>query len=178
MAQHQLHLGARWIFRVKVYGVMLFLLPFFLSWFFFFLMGIFLGVREPVFVPGMTGLAALFFLLLVAALGEIYARLSYHYWKYEFTTDTVRIERGIIWKRYSSIPYGRIQNVDIHRGIIARLCGFSQVIIQTAGYSTGGSYSPFAEGNIPAVEMAAAEKMRTLLLQKINKRSKGRKQGL
>jgi len=72
----------------------------------------------------------------------------------------------VFWKRYSNIPYERIQNVDVHRGIIARTFGFSSVMIQTAGFSGPAG----AEGNIPAVEMKHAEEIRNFVMKKITSR--------
>ena len=43
----------------------------------------------------------------------------------------------MIWKRYVTIPYDRIQNVDIYRGVLARLLGLSDLNIQTAGTTSG-----------------------------------------
>ena len=92
--------------------------------------------------------------------------MAYKRWFYEFTKEGLKLERGIIWKRYSNIPYERIQNVDVHRGIIARTFGFSSVIIHTAGYSG----QAVAEGNIPAVSVQEAEKLRTFVMNKITKK--------
>ena len=96
---------------------------------------------------------------------EIYARMSYNRWFYEFNDDGLKLERGIIWKRYSNVPYQRIQNVDLHRGIIARMFGFTSILIQTAGYSA----RPYAEGYIPAVDMGQAEKIREFVMKKIKR---------
>lgn len=100
----------------------------------------------------------------------ILAILSYNNWGYEFRKDNLYIKRGIIWKHYSSIPYERVQNVDIVRGVIARLVGFSCLRIQTAGYS--GAVS--AEGSLPALDEKEAEEYRDFLLKFI----KGEKGGL
>ena len=108
------------------------------------------------------------YILVTIIIAEIYARMSYNRWFYSFTEDGLRLERGIIWKRYSNVPYERIQNVDVYRGIIARILGFSSVMIQTAGYS--GTYH--SEGYIPAVNINEAEKIRELVLRKITKSKK------
>jgi len=116
---------------------------------------------------------ALVFTLIV---GEIFARMSYTRWKYEFTQTELKLERGIIWKRYSNIPYERIQNVDLHRGVIARMFGFSTLNIQTAGYASSyGRGLPKSEGHIPAVSTKRAEEIRNFLMKKI---SKGSRSGL
>jgi len=76
----------------------------------------------------------------------------------------------------SNISYERIQNVDITRGILARMLGFSSVNIQTAGYSYTPRGRVASEGYLPAVDMAEAEKIREFVMKKVTKR--GRSQGL
>ena len=78
----------------------------------------------------------------------------------------------MIWKTYSNVPYERVQNVDIRRGIIARIFGFSSVNIQTAGYSgyVRGGYAYGSEGYIPALDMGEAERVRDFLMKRISKR--------
>jgi len=106
-----------------------------------------------------------------------WAKLTYRFWKYEITEDAVRIERGVIWKKYISIPYERIQNVDIYRGVLARILGLSALNIQTAGYSGGGGrYGVLVtpEGNLPGISVDMAEQLRDDLV----KRAKGTRQGI
>lgn len=104
---------------------------------------------------------------------ELFVQLSYTNWGYEFTKGELKVEKGIIWKVYKSIPYERVQNVDIHRGVLARLFGFSTVLIQTAGYSGYSKGGIMAEGYLPAVSVDGAEKIREFVMKKI-----GRKSGL
>lgn len=122
-------------------------------------------------IPPFTFIAisAILIILLTIIFGEIYAHMSYNRWFYEFTDDSLRIEHGIIWKVYKSIPYGRIQNVDIRRGIIARMFGFFSLDIQTAGYSRGYGRrgTPRSEGYLPAVGVDDAEKIREFVIKKI-----------
>jgi len=65
----------------------------------------------------------------------IWAKLAYHFYRYELREDGFRKELGVIWKKYITIPYDRIQNVDIYRGVIAPILGLSDLNIQTAGMS-------------------------------------------
>src|SRR3989344_2595268 len=78
----------------------------------------------------------------------IWARLFYNSYFFELTEDAIKIEKGVIWKKYVSIPYERIQNVDIYRGLFARLLGLSDLQVQTAGASGYSRYG-FAEGRLP-----------------------------
>jgi len=168
-----LHPGAKWIFRLRTYWLF-FILALTVGWFITPLIGAFFSI---IFGAGIISLliAGFFvFIILAIIIGEIYASLAYKYFKYDFTKDFLKIERGIIWKRYSNIPYERVQNIDVRRGILARLIGFSEVHIQTAGYSAVGTYGNVsAEGYLPAVSIEDAEKIREFLMKKT-----GKKQGL
>jgi len=113
------------------------------------------------------------FVVLVIYLVSCYvlARLSYRFWGYELTENVIKIEKGIIFKKYISIPYDRIQNVDIYRGFLARILGLSDLQIQTAGYSggtsgiLGGVMS--SEGRLPGLHPQVAEQLREELTQKV-----------
>jgi len=173
MSLKHLHPGAKWLFRIRSFFAWLFFVIFISIWFGSFFTAANLGFS----VSGVVTYVFAMLVLLVVLI-EIYTRLSYHFWLYEFTGSQLRVERGIIWKKYSNIPYERVQNVDITRGIIARMLGFSTVNIQTAGYSapTNKRYGSWSEGYIPAVPVQEAEHIREFLMKKISK--KGRSQGL
>lgn len=130
-----------------------------------------------------TGDSVSFFLALKIALPFIaylifcfaWAKLTYRFWLYDITEDAYKMEQGVIWKRYVSIPYERIQNVDIHRGVIARLLGLSELRIQTAGFGgQQGRWGAFSEGKLPGIDKEKAEQLREELISKV----KGKKQGL
>jgi putative membrane protein len=169
----KLHPGATWLFRIRAYLVLFFVMIFVSGFVVQFLFILF-------FRGGGVGTSVLFgfivYIVLIIVIGEIYARMSYSRWFYEFTPTNLKIEKGIIWKKYSNVPYERVQNVDIHRGIIARMSGFSSVAIQTAGLSYSRRGGGGAEGSIPAVSPDKAEKIRDFLMKKITKKSDG--QGL
>lgn len=94
----------------------------------------------------------------------IWARLSYYFYRYELTDKAFKKEFGVIWKKYVSIPYDRIQNVDIYRGVWARILGLSDIQIQTAGMSGVA----LVEGRLPGLTREDAEKLREELIQRVN----------
>lgn len=100
------------------------------------------------------------------AVAYVWAKLTYHFYRYELREDGFRKEHGIIWKRYVTIPYDRIQNVDIFRGLIARILGLSDIQVQTAGAITAGSYGAFAEGRLPGIGKEEAEMIRDELVRR------------
>ena len=172
----KLHPGAKWLFRLGGYVGAIFVMVF-LSWFVVPIVGIvgalIFGIEN---IGWIVFSGFLVYIILIIVIAEIYARMAYARWFYEFTPTNLKIERGIIWKKYSNVPYERVQNVDIHRGIIARMCGFSSVAIQTAGFSYSRRGGAGAEGSLPAVSPEKAEKIRDFLMKKITKESDG--QGL
>ena len=171
MIKSKLHPGARWIFRFRAYWTLLFIVLFA---FIFSISSIIKFSRGFSFSNNLL-MAVIVYILIIIVFGEIFARMSYNRWFYEFTHDGLRIERGIVWKKYSNIPYEKIQNVDIHRGILARLLGFSTILIQTAGYSYSYGYwrTSHTEGYIPAVSIERAEEIRDFLMRKIGKKHSG-----
>jgi len=168
MTKTKLHPGARWIFRIRSY-ISLLLLLMILSSFLFPIIFDISGSKRL----GEALICFFIYIILIIIFGEIYARMAYNRWFYEFTPTSLKLERGIIWKRYSNIPYERVQNVDIRRGIIARLVGFSTVDIQTAGFHYTGGGTPRSEGHIPAVSTRKAEEIREFLMKKISKNNQG-----
>lgn len=108
-------------------------------------------------------------LLLIIISYILFAYFTYHFWRFELRENEYRAERGIVWKRYVSIPYGRIQNVDIHRGLIARILGLSDILIHTAGYGGVGSRGVGSEGRLPGLDKVEAESIRDELLEKARK---------
>lgn len=111
-----------------------------------------------------------------------WARLSYNAYKFEFTEDVFKKEYGVIWKRYITIPYGRIQNIDVQRGVLARILGLSDLMIQTAGSTAiyqnrgllGGLGRRDAEGKLPGLSKERAEEIR----ENLTKMAKGAESGL
>lgn len=99
---------------------------------------------------------------LIAVIVYTWARLSYHFYRYELTDNEFKKELGVVFKKYVSIPYNKIQNVDIRRGILERILGLSDLHIQTAGMSG----VPATEGRLPGLSVVEAEMVRNKLIQK------------
>ncbi|MEP7103301.1 MAG: PH domain-containing protein [Candidatus Dojkabacteria bacterium] len=113
--------------------------------------------------------------ILIVILSYVFAVLSYNNYKYELKEDGFYKESGVITKKYVTIPYERIQNIDIYRGILARILGLSDLQIQTAGmsavYTNKGAYGVNAEGRLPGLSEQDAKEIRDELI----KRAKGSK---
>ena len=107
-------------------------------------------------VSGRLGTA----LLATAALFVLLAISTFIYWRrfeYRVGTNEIRIDSGILSRTHRSIPFDRVQDVDISQGPLARLLGLAQVKFETGG-SAGQE-----EGVLPAITLERAGELRELV---------------
>ena len=168
-----LHPKSIWLFFFSflIRGLIFFVfLSFWAGPFFAVFSGIAGGENVLGYILAVFGLWLIFFGLYILFC-YIWAKLTYKYWKYELSEDVFKKESGVIWKKYVSVPYERIQNVDIYRGVFARILGLSDLHIQTAGasvvsYGRGGLAGVGAEGRLPGIGKDVAEKLRDGLIKR------------
>jgi len=103
--------------------------------------------------------------LLAFVLSFIWAKISYRLYFYELTETGFCKEYGVIVKRQTTIPYDRIQNVDIDRGVVDRIIGLSSLKVQTAGKITIEGITS-DEGRLPGLSKEVAEELRDELLRR------------
>lgn len=156
---------AIWLFTLRRAGAILCLV----------LLSILVFFRTEQLVPAMTPvfiLGVLILIILSMLIAWVCGILSYKCYGYEIKEEGFRKESGVIVKKYATIPYEKIQNVDIDRGIFARMLGLSELKIQTAGYSAANS--AVAEGILPGLSKKVAEQLRDELISRsISKRKNG-----
>jgi putative membrane protein len=81
------------------------------------------------------------------------------YWlrfSFQVGAHEIRINSGIINRTHRSIPFDRVQDVDLEQGLLARLLGLAKVKFETGGASAGGK----EEGVLPAIALHRAEALR------------------
>ncbi len=69
--------------------------------------------------------------------------------------EELAIRRGRVWRSLVTVPYGRIQYVDLESGPLLRWQGLAQITVNTA--------SPASSGVIPGLPTEVAEDLRTRL---------------
>jgi membrane protein YdbS with pleckstrin-like domain len=69
--------------------------------------------------------------------------------------EELAIRRGRMWRRLVTIPYGRIQYVDLSSGPYKRQAGLADITVNTA--------SPASSGDIPGLPVEVAEELRVRL---------------
>lgn len=145
----------------------------------FFVGLVFLTVLSK-FIFGLSRLSADIFLkfvflimflgpVMIVFLSYIWAYLFYKSYKYGLVDKGVKMEKGVIYKHYAFVPYERIQNIDIYRGLLSRILGLSDLHIQTAGYSG----FTLAETTIPGLDPETAEGLKEELISKVKSGTPG-----
>jgi membrane protein YdbS with pleckstrin-like domain len=84
---------------------------------------------------------------------------------YQLRDDDLLFRRGLMFQRFVSVPYGRMQLVDINRGPLARAVGLSELKFVTAAASTGVT--------VPGLVAADAEELRDQLVALAESRRAG-----
>ena len=87
------------------------------------------------------------------------------YWRrfsFRVGADEIRIDSGVFHRTNRSIPFDRVQDVDITQGPVARLLGIAKV-----KFETGGSAAAKGEdGVLPAVSLERAQELRDQVRQR------------
>lgn len=83
-------------------------------------------LEESYLIP--LGTFAIFSILFI-----VHAILRYRIWRYEIRGDELYLERGVITRVKTVVPYVRIQHVDSRRGPIERLLTLATTVVYTAG---------------------------------------------
>lgn len=79
----------------------------------------------------------------------------YRAWRYRFGPESLELRRGVWWHVATSVPYHRIQQVDVNQGPIQRHYGMVELRLRTA--SAGSDCS------LPGVPQADADELRAWL---------------
>ena len=75
---------------------------------------------------------------------------------YQLRDDDLLFRRGLLFQRFVSVPYGRMQLIDITRGPVSRIVGLSDLHFVTAAASSSVA--------IPGLPLADAEELRDRLV--------------
>ncbi|MGK2947869.1 MAG: PH domain-containing protein [Acidimicrobiales bacterium] len=77
--------------------------------------------------------------LAAAAGGALFGRAAWRRRSWSLGVSSLELRRGVVIQRASSIPYTRIQQIDVERGPVERLIGLSQLVVRTAAATTDGT---------------------------------------
>lgn len=119
-----------------------------------FFVGVVVGVADRVLLHvGLIGPVAG---VIVAVLALPFVFTRYRVWRFEIQSDALYLERGVITRIESAVPYVRIQHVDTQRGPVERLAGLASIVVYTAG-------SRGADVTIPGLKPERADEIQNRL---------------
>jgi membrane protein YdbS with pleckstrin-like domain len=84
-----------------------------------------------------------------------FVRRRYTAWRYQERHEDLVVARGVMVRRLSVVPYGRMQFVDVTAGPIERVFGLATVKLHTAAAAS--------DARIPGLEAAEAARLRDRL---------------
>lgn len=115
--------------------------------------GVGVGVSQGLILGLVCGAA-----LALAQLGLalFWPSLVYAHFRYELREHDLLVQRGVLLRHWSSVPYGRIQHVDTRQGPLERALGLARLHVFTAS-------GMGADGSIGGLATAEAERLRDLL---------------
>lgn len=90
------------------------------------------------------------------ALTGIHGLLRYRVWRYEIREDELYLERGVLTRVKTVVPFVRIQHVDARRSPLERLTGLASTVVYTAG-------SRGADVSVPGLSPSRANDLRDRL---------------
>jgi len=123
-------------------------------------MGVVLGV---VVVVGLLFVEGPWWVGLVVAVvgvpvGVVAARLQWRSWRWHDGPQALELRHGVVFRASSSIPYRRIQQIDLERGPLDRAFGLTQLVVHTASATT--------DAHIPGLHADDATRLRHHLLDR------------
>jgi uncharacterized protein len=98
---------------------------------------------------------ALVCLVVLVGLLVVFNRRRYRAWGYLEREDDLLVRRGVMVRRLSVVPYGRMQLVEVTAGVLERAFGLSTVKLHTAAARS--------DARIPGLEPAEAARLRDRL---------------
>ena len=97
----------------------------------------------------------------------------YRWWRFSYRLDPeeLRIASGVFSRNVRSIPYERIQDVNLEQGPLARLLGMAKVRLETGSSGSGD------EGALDSVDLAEAERLRDVIRLRKAQQAEGPQSG-
>jgi membrane protein YdbS with pleckstrin-like domain len=102
----------------------------------------------------LVGLAVV---LLAGALASWFVRNRFLAWRYQERHEDLVVARGVLVRRFSVVPYGRMQFVEVTAGPVERLFKLSTVKLHTAAAAS--------DARIPGLERAESARLRDRLTE-------------
>lgn len=105
----------------------------------------------------------IFIWFVVMILVLIWIPAAFRALEYTIDEEGVKMRGGVVWKKYVTVPYAKITNVDITRGPLQRYYKMGTIHVQTAG--AAGKQGEKAELKLAGIR--DLEKVRGVIIENI-----------
>lgn len=105
-------------------------------------------------VPGL--LAALVLAIVAGLLVRWWTSLVWRSWQFRVGDGALHLRHGVLTRRESTIPYHRVQHIDLEAGPLERRMGLTSLILRTASASS--------DSTVPGIDADDADALRARIL--------------
>jgi len=116
-----------------------------------------IAVAVFVVLGGTVGVATACGVLAAGLLLQVLVTRRFRSWGYAEREDDLFVRRGVMFRRLSVIPYGRMQFIDVTAGPVERLFGLATVRMHTAAAAS--------DARIPGLAAEEAARVRDRLAE-------------
>jgi len=106
-------------------------------------------------VSGVAAVCAAVVVVVAGACAALFASRRVAAWGYAERADDLMVRRGVLIRRQSVIPYGRMQFIDVTAGPVERSLGLATLRMHTAAAAS--------DARIPGLDAAVAASLRDQL---------------
>lgn len=121
------------------------------------------GTLALVVVAGVAAGAWVGALLVATVVGAVggaliwwWTRLVWRAWRFQIGAHALHLRHGVLTRRESTIPFHRVQHIDLEAGPLERRFRLTSLILRTASASS--------DSTVPGIDAADAESLRARIL--------------
>ena len=105
-----------------------------------------------------TGVAAAVVLATAGGLVvRVWTGLVWRAWQFRLGEHALHLRHGVLTRRESTIPFHRVQHIDLEAGPLERRFGLTSLILRTASASS--------DATVPGIDAAEADELRARILE-------------
>lgn len=116
-----------------------------------------LGVVVTLAASAVVAVAAVLVVLgVVGGVAWWWTALVWRSWRFEVGASALHLRHGVVTTRASTIPYHRVQHIDLESGPLERRLRLTTLVLRTASASS--------DSTVPGIDAADAEELRRQIL--------------
>jgi membrane protein YdbS with pleckstrin-like domain len=116
-------------------------------------------------IGALAGIVGVIVVVLAGAMASWFVRNRFRAWRYQERHEDLVVARGVLVRRLSVVPYGRMQFVEVTAGPVERLFRLSTVKLHTAAAAS--------DARIPGLERDESTRLRDRLTELGESRAAG-----